>query len=161
MLTTDTIENFLINKFNKYDWFHSVGQDQYKRTVLYVKYLNSEVLLETKDLDRNILIHFSESFLAFSEDYTINASASKIPVLASVINSTIELDEIDIHEELWNLQRICGRDNLENIFYEVHDGDDAVTSLSSEFPEVRVAMEVLYNNAGFDVLFEELDSEDD
>lgn len=159
----DTIVNtqvWLTEKFGKYDWFHSVGQDDFNTPVLYTKYLNLEVLNLTSAPERNFKVHYATSMTVSSNDYTTTESMSGVQLLEADSDSDFE-SEVDLHEELWGLQRICGRDNLIDIFYEVHDGNNAVTSLSAEFPEVRAAMDVLYNNVGFDILFEELDSEEE
>lgn len=62
-----------------------------------------------------------------------------------------------LQNELEKLEKICGSYTLQDIFYEVQDGKNAVTNLSARYPEVRQRMEKLYEMYGFDVIYEELD----
>lgn len=150
--------NWLANKFKSQDWFHSVGQDQYKRTVVYVHYVSLDILnVVPSDLNGQVLVHYACS-LPSGNNYRTKVSNSFVPPIPPMGAAT---EEVNLHEQLWNLQRVCGRNNLIDIFYEVCDGDDAVTDVSLDFPEVRTAMGVLYDKIGPDVLFDELDIEYD
>ena len=60
-------------------------------------------------------------------------------------------------DELDRLEKICGSNVLQDIFYEIHDKGNAVTNLSARYLEVRQRMEVLYNEYGFDIIYDELD----
>lgn len=144
----------LKQSYGHYDWFHSVGEDQYRCTVLYVKYLNAEVLNLTLNLPRDVKIHFAGSLEA-----TLTQYANVIPSPVEPVVSN-EPDPINVRSELFDLSRICGRDNLVDIFYEVHDGPNAVSSISNDYPSARQGMQVLYDAVGFDILFEELDGDD-
>jgi hypothetical protein len=42
------------------------------------------------------------------------------------------------------------------IFFETHDGKNAVTNYSEQYPNVRQRMEKLYNTFGFDVLYDKI-----
>lgn len=59
--------------------------------------------------------------------------------------------------ELDRLERICGSNILQDIFYEIHDGKNAVTNLSARYPDVKDALTQLYDEYGFDVIYEEMD----
>lgn len=67
----------------------------------------------------------------------------------------INLDELIA--ELDRLERVCGSHGLQDIFYEVHDGKNAVTNLGSKYPDVKRDMHRLYDRYGFDIIYEELD----
>jgi len=69
----------------------------------------------------------------------------------------LELSVRALTDELDRLERICGSNILQDIFYEVQDGKNAVTNLSAKFPEVRQRMEKLHAKYGFDIIYEELD----
>lgn len=69
----------------------------------------------------------------------------------------LELSVRALTDELDKLERLCGSNILQDIFYEVHDRGNAVTNLSAKFPEVRQRMEKLHDKYGFDIIYEELD----
>ncbi len=71
------------------------------------------------------------------------------------INAPLDLRELI--KELDHLEKMCGSNIMQDIFYETHDGINAVTNLSSKFPDVRREMENLYEQYGFDIIYEELD----
>jgi hypothetical protein len=74
--------------------------------------------------------------------------------------TSVTQPDLDINyliKELDRLERICGSNHMQDIFYEVHDQDNAVTNLSSKFPDVRRRMESLYKKYGFDIIYEEMD----
>lgn len=69
---------------------------------------------------------------------------------------------LHLQKELDRLEKICGSHTVQDIFYEVHDnnltnGRDTVTNMSGRYPEVRKVLEKLYDQYGFDVIYEELD----
>ena len=149
----------LVSMFEPYDWFHSVGSDSYNRPVVYVNYFNADVFRMTAPIPGNVKVHSAGSVLARRSDYVRTESLSTVDHEVEASSDEDELD-FDVHQELWNLQQICGRENLIDTFYELVDKDDAVTFVSQEYPDVRAAMEKLYDTFGFDVLYEELDGED-
>lgn len=69
----------------------------------------------------------------------------------------LELSVRALTDEIDRLERICGSNILQDIFYEIQDGKNAVTNLSAKFPEVRARMQKLYDKYGFDIIYEELD----
>lgn len=69
----------------------------------------------------------------------------------------LELSVQILTDELDRLERICGTNILGEIFFECHDKNNAVTNLSIKFPEVRRAMDKLYDQYGFDLLYDELE----
>lgn len=62
-----------------------------------------------------------------------------------------------LQNSLEKLEKDCGSFVLQDIFYEIHDGKNAVTNNSTRYPEVRKKLEKLYREYGFDVIYDELD----
>lgn len=170
----------LTNLFKDRDWFHSVDVEQYGRLVVYVKYACHETLHDIPDkvANRQVLVHFAASKFSTREQYTNQPSRQEdnipIPLVNQVINITeeaelidegveelpsnfLQFDLSDLCKELNRLEKMCGSNALQDIFYEIHDGANAVTNLSARFPEVKSSMEKLYQDYGFDVIYEELD----
>jgi hypothetical protein len=142
------------------DWYSDVGYDQFGRPVLFIKYECQETIWNIPDrwYGKQLLVHFAAS--AADKKYITVASNSFIPEvkIKQLLQENITpLPAADLHNEIWNLKRVCGIDALIDIFYECHDGDDGITQLSESFPEVRATMERLYKQFGFDALLEELD----
>lgn len=69
----------------------------------------------------------------------------------------LELSVRALTDEIDRLEKLCGSNILQDIFYEIQDGKNAVTNLSARYPEVRQRMEKLHAKYGFDVIYEELD----
>lgn len=65
------------------------------------------------------------------------------------------LDELG--RELDRLERQCGPNILFDIFFEIHDGKNAVTNLGTKFPDVHRVMQGLYHEYGFDPIYNELE----
>ena len=79
--------------------------------------------------------------------------------LDQVVGAEVEENKSLLHlqNELTRLEKVCGSFTLQDIFYEIQDGKNAVTNLSSRYPEVHQAMKRLFDEYGFDVIYEELD----
>lgn len=60
-------------------------------------------------------------------------------------------------EELDRLEKICGTNILADIFFEENDQVNAITNLSAKFPQVREKMHQLYQEYGFEILYNELE----
>jgi hypothetical protein len=150
----------LSQMFKDRDWFHDVGVEQFGRPVVYVKYACHETLHDIPDTfgGKQVLVHFAASKLASREQFT-NSSAPKLstpsPVVVPVVDTPPDFNALC--EELDRLEKSCGTNTLQDIFYEVHDGKNAVTNLSSRYPDVRASLEKLYETYGFDVIYEEMD----
>lgn len=159
---------YLVNKYSDQPWYDSVGLDKYNRYVVYVTTMNFEVMQAVQhDLEgKQVLINFANSKPENLKKYTTEINWNK-PVFAppppikveEVIDDEPE-ESINVEElimELDRLERICGSHGLQDIFYEVHDGSNAVTNLSSKYPDVKKDMQKLYDQYGFDIIYEELD----
>lgn len=166
----DQPQVILISKFKGRDWFDSVGQDKSGRLVVYVKYMCEET---TNDIPRqvagiNVLVHFATSKNIKKELYAHKGFKPKeviLPEVEDLDNDDVEFIEepntpLDLRElvaELDRLEKLSSSNLMQDIFYEVHDGVNAVTNLSNKFPEVRRGMEKLYDQYGFDLIYENMD----
>lgn len=94
-------------------------------------------------------------------DREIDVQAVVIPVEEAEEDVAGEEEEeksiMYLQRELDKLEKECGSYTLQDIFYEVQDGKNAVTNMSARYPNVRKGLERLYNLYGFDVIYEELD----
>ena len=177
----------LSQQFKGRDWFYDVGTDQYGRLVVYVKYMCHETLHEIPDKAGGIqvLVHFAASKTATREQFveqpqkpsatltpTTFVQAAKEAQANGVDTGFGQMfDELDqellpveevkslqyLQNELGRLEKICGTNTLSDIFFEIKDGQNAVTNLSARYPEVRTRMESLFDEYGFDVIYEELE----
>lgn len=162
---------WLHDTFVNRDWFHSVDQDKSNRLVVYVKYMCDET---TNDIPRqvdgvNVLCHFATSKIIKKELFAHKGFKPKeVPVSEVVedlgsddiefieeLNTPLDLRELVM--ELDRLEKLSGSNIMQDIFYEVHDGVNAVTNLSSKFPDVKRGMEKLYQQYGFDLIYENMD----
>jgi hypothetical protein len=162
--------------FQNEDWYYDVGMDQYGRYVVYVHYMNMETMTSVPDKmgGKQVLCHFAGYKKATREQFTQDKPK---PQPAAPIEDNIPFDLIQdvtdeaeliddlgapldlnsLIKELDRMERVCGSNIMQDIFYEVHDKDNAVTNLSAKFPAVRETMERLYQRYGFDVIYENMD----
>lgn len=170
--------------FKDREWVFDVGLDQYGRLVVYTKFTCHETLHDIPDRvdGQQVMVHFADSKTATREKFTNspNAPGSLLkPFVAAakaaqvkgvdtgfgqaaddieeLPSNLLEFDTDDLCKELDRLEKICGTNILQDIFYELHDGKNAVTNLSVRYPEVRARLEKLYDEFGFDVIYEEMD----
>jgi hypothetical protein len=169
-----------MSDFRDQPWFHSMEQEASGRFVVYVKYMDKEVLTGVPDTidDKQVVIHFVGAKLATREMFTNNPSmrpsfVSSEPIVTPVLlpDEADKINEVDeltsstdedkslsyLIAELDKLERQCGSNTLQDIFYEIHDGINAVTEWSKRYPDVRKTLENLYQEYGFDVIYEEMD----
>jgi hypothetical protein len=177
--------NDLNAKLAKEPWFHSIEADQFGNLIVYAKYLSLEVYKAVPDTfgGKSVKVHFAAHKEAKPTTYVspaaqgsfwdqmqkvaepaknspdwMHAGINLNPQNFETFSPPKEEDlEADLVEDLWELKKICGEDNLAEIFFEIHDQEDAITNKSKEFPGVRKAMEQLYETYGFDVLFNEIE----
>lgn len=171
--------DLLTSMLKEKDWFCEVGTDNIGRFVVYVKYMNMETMTSVPDkmLGVQVLVHFIASKTAKREDFTNNANhvpfakapePAPKPVLELVMepdfmddleelpSNLLENDLSVLTDELDRLEKMCGSNALQDIFYEIHDGKNAVTNLSDRYPEVKKGLSKLYDEYGFDVIYEEI-----
>lgn len=146
------------------DWFFDISTDTSGNYVVYVKFMNMETMTLIPDMmaGKRVLVHFSAAKLATRDQFTDRPNRSSpsepLDVVSEVVGSMEEERSLrHLSQELEDLEKICGSNILQDIFYEIHDDKNAVTNLSAKFPEVRQRMEKLYKDYGFDVVYEELD----
>lgn len=176
--------DFLSNLCKGKDWFYDVGTDQYGRYVVYVNFMCHETLhnIPDKVAGKQVLVHFAASKTATREQFTENQStpgltpsefiqkAQEAQAQGIDVGVGQMLDELDVgsmnleelsvrhlEDELDSLEKICGSNCLQDIFYEIQDGRNAVTNNSIRYPDVRTRLEKLYLEYGFDLIYESLD----
>lgn len=171
--------------FKGKEWFYDVGADQHGRYVVYIRFANHETINNIPDevAGRQVLVHYASSLTANRDSFTNNLISgthkwsdirNKLsPERLAKVDEAVkkELDIIEeavgpasdeqslrhLQNELESLEKICGSYTLQDIFYEVQDGKNAVTNMSARYPEVRQSMEKLFDQYGFDVIYEEMD----
>lgn len=134
------------------DWFNSVGTDNYGRYVVYVNQMNHETLYNIPDTvaGKTVLVHFSAS--------TDNKFVNQVNLFRQ---STVEIEPEEeedasiLQRTLDELELTCGSHNLQDLFYEICDGKNAITNISDKYRKVREILEMLYDQYGFDVLYEQ------
>lgn len=165
----------LSDMFKHKSWFYDVSVDEYNRLVVYIKESNNETIRDIPDnVDGvQVLVHFAASKMARSDQYV--STPKPVLSLSKPVDDLPEEGYLDpgdliddlppaltkdigaLARELDRLEKICGSNILQDIFYEVHDGKNSVTNLSAKFPDVRKSLDSLYQEYGFDVIYEELD----
>lgn len=159
--TKEAVLNTLVTKFGTKDWFHSVeiepkfGRD----VVLYAKHMSSDILkaVPEKIDEHGVVVHFSAYKEANMDKFADKPATPKVEIVEAAKEDEEVKEVDDLVTKLWALKKICGKESLNNIFYEIHDKEEALTADSEEFPEVRAQLDELYNTLGFDVLFEEIE----
>lgn len=150
----------LRQSFQDKKWYYDVGLDDFNRPTVYVHFMNHEVLSAVPNRvgDYDVNVHYAAYKLVGRESYVQDLSAHNIKHMPD--DTEPEIEEVDMAalvKELDRLERLCGSNILQDIFYETHDGPNAVTNLSMRFPDVREAVQKLYKVYGFDVIYDELD----
>lgn len=174
--------NQLVEMYKDREWYHSVGLDQYGRIVVYVHFMNHETLHDIPDNmgKHQVLVHFAGSKTATRDQFVSMPQApgaSFVQAAKEAQTNGVDvgvgqmIDELDqvvgseeeeksilyLQKELDKLEKMCSSYTLNDIFYEIQDGKNAVTNMSARYPEVRQRLEKLYSMYGFDVIYEELD----
>lgn len=137
----------LANRLKRNDWFYDVSLDKYGRVVVYALWIDGDVMIEVPSIlcGRQVLLHFSNKKLSEKPDIEVQDSTDE------------PLNLLELTNKLDKLEKVCGTNILESIFYEEHDGKNAVTNWSNKFPEVRKVMHDLYSKYGFDMIYNELE----
>lgn len=154
-------EVWLHEKFADKPWFDYIGKDQYGRLTVYVHFMNRETMVDIPRMlgTDHVMVHFVASKKATREQFvnTVSLSSSTLPrVTSTVIDKEIG-DLPYLQNELDRLEKYCGSHALQDIFYEIKDGKNAVTNNSERFPEIRKSLERLYDEYGFDVIYDNID----
>lgn len=164
----------LNQKMFYYDWYAkkvAVNTMLHNSIVVYAHRIDAAVYAAVPDKIGNwdVRVHFfasynasADSFKVDPKSFTVSKDAVFSPATIAqlkVVEPTIELTEedFDVSEEVWQLSKQCGWDALEEIFYEIHDGPNAITERSKDFPGVAASIKELYDLVGFDVLAEEIE----
>lgn len=147
----------LVSSLDQYDWFCDAELDRFGNFVVYVDKMDFEVTrhVPMKIDGHHVLFHFAVSQPKVAPSPPVAPPAPIEFLKDEDVILDIDLDYLG--SELDRLEKICGSNMLQDIFYEVHDGKNAVTNLSARYPEVRESMGVLYRDYGFDIVYEELD----
>lgn len=158
----------LTRLLSKNDWFDSVGVDQFGKLIVFVHFLTKEVMESIPDQfeSKRVVYQFSNSKSSvvkskYATEYkpAFHNTPIYVPKSIPVIIDKFEKDP-DIKfliSELNRLENICGSNILQDLFYEIHDGKNAVTKLSVKYPEVYDDLLDLYDEFGFDIIYGELD----
>jgi hypothetical protein len=158
----------LSQKYKGKDWFNDIGTDNLGRCVVYINYTCHETLRDIPDqiAGKQVVVHFATSRDISKDKFVTRPQAISIPLyvpLADMIKLPPEEDESEdkslrhLTDELDRMEKICGTNTLGEIFFEIHDKSNAVTNLSARYPEVSRVMQKLYDDYGFDVLYEEIE----
>lgn len=165
-----------------YDWFFEVEAEP-RRYVVYVTAMcreQDDIIPDRASDSRQVVVHFARSKTATAQDFLVDdkpktngISYLKMPLIAHDESGSItqqdlevalkELQDVDVPNlgalasALTRLEKQCGANILFDIFFEVHDGKNAVTNLGARYPEVKEAMKELYDEYGFDPIYEELE----
>jgi len=136
------------------DWFNGIDVDTAGRYIVYANFINAEVFQTVPSTlnSKQVLIHFASNKNAKAEQFAFDPNAP---------TEVIDMDDISISSLISSLdclKKEYGSFVLETIFFEIHDGDDAITSLSPSYPVARNEMQKLYDQFGFDVLFSEFET---
>lgn len=147
-------------------WFYDVGTDEWQRPVVYVHYMGTDIFETISKVAHEFSVLSPCIYFASSITFNKSKVVNYIEPASFVWNDDAE-PELDsepgelqtgfLLEEIGRLRAICGSNILSDIFYEVHDGKNAITNLSVKFPEIRESLNNLYFTYGFDVLYEQVD----
>jgi hypothetical protein len=137
-----------LNYLSRYPWFHSIGKTKDGRIVVYVTKMNSEVLhaVPNNIYENQVLLHF----VSF-KDFDPNK-------MANYIYTTTQVEQKpDLKQLVDKLKSESSPGLVQDIFYEIHDGDNAITDESWKHPKIRLALEQLYGEFGFDSVYDQLE----
>jgi len=156
----------LSNQLKTRDWFYDISRDKYGRVVVYALWMSGDILSEVPHTlcGKQVLLHFAnirkeeDHKMVSLSDLHINDYEEDREAKEAVVETTDEITSLsELTNKLDKLEKICGTNTLGDIFFESHDGKNAVTNWSAKFPDIRKDMDKLLNKFGFDVLYEELE----
>ncbi|CAB4196858.1 hypothetical protein UFOVP1290_378 [uncultured Caudovirales phage] len=162
MENTNVLEQ-LRNSFKDKEWFYDVGIGEFGKHTVYVNFMNLEVLTSVPNsIDGTpVYVHYASSLKVNKEQFVTDKSKPMVNIQPKItwIDEEDEpsLDLSKLTDELDRLEGICGPNILQDIFYESHDKHNAITNLSPKYPDVRLSMDKLYEEYGFDVIYGEME----
>lgn len=142
------------------DWFFDISIVR-NELVVYTHWMDTEVMKKVPShIDKHrVLLHFASSKCL--KDYKIPPeqldAQGYSPEELSEIIPLYKSSNTKLTNDLDRLEKICGTHVLGDIFFEAHDGKNAVTNWSARYPEVRKEMDRLLEEYGFDVIYEEIE----
>jgi hypothetical protein len=162
--------DILYHLCSKNDWFHDVCIEA-RRYVVYVHRMGPGIEEAIPDMvaGRQVVVHFAPSknfkggqLVKVPDVLDVTDDVEEVPYdpmddMEELPSDLLHEDLSDLCKELDRLEKVCGSNILQDIFYEIHDGKNAVTNLRAKFPDVHQAMMKVYNEYGFSVVYEELD----
>ncbi len=160
MSNITTTLNTIQQQFQNDPWFYGAEVDLYGRIVVFVHSMDATVMKTVPEqIDGiRVLLSYAATKTFKREQFVATPQLFHTPeVIHTMVETNEEEEEMELpslSEELIRLERICGLNVLQSIFYEIHDGKNAFTNMSSKYPNVRMDLEWLYNTFGFDLLYE-------
>ncbi len=158
-----------VKSVEKYNWFCDFYLDNNKKLIIYVSYMDMKFisLVPQKISGTQILFHFIESkpvykkHCAFCDKSCVNTlsvcSFHDKPHDEESNGYFSYEDGLNfLFDQIDHLEEICGYEILQDIFFEVCDGDDAVSNYSEEFPDVREELDSLVESFGIDILYDKI-----
>jgi len=126
-----------LSSLKNYDWFASLEESN-NRFIVYVHRMGTDIsnLIPRFVNDKQVLVHFACFKDLTKEKYV------KSMTLGSSFAAFVEKQEAK--SELSKMERIYSINDIEDIFYEIVDQDDSVSSVSREFPILREKIERVY-----------------
>jgi hypothetical protein len=172
-MSNDETISGLTQLLSNHSWFNGVGVDNFGKLIVYVSHATLEIMNAIPDKFENKRVvwqYASSKSEVVAAKYAVvykptyhNAPIyvpNIIPVdqpLPKYTESDIEPDLKFLISELDRLEKLCGSRVLQDLFYEVHDGKNSVTTLKNKFPEIYDDVLDLYEEFGFDIMYNELD----
>lgn len=161
----ESLHNF-VSDLDRYDWFCDAEVDSLGRFIVYVSRMDIPFISRTANsiAGYHVLFHFDRSqpsgpaipeYEELIDEDIIEVYPFPSEDVDFLTAESIDIDKLTV--ELDRLEKLCGCNILQDIFYEVHDGKNAITNLSFKFPEVKDSLSRLYDEYGFDVIYNELD----
>jgi hypothetical protein len=152
---------YLSRLLDKYDWFDEACIEG-RRYIVYVFQMGTGIDENIPDqvMGYQVVVHFSGAKNISPDQYIHSCSqvGNFLEDIAQELSSDLLIPDLsDLCKELDRLEKLCGSNILQDIFYEIKDGKNAVTNLRAKFPEVHKAMIRLYDEYGFDPIYNEMD----